>query len=51
LKALTAAVETWAVTNEERARYRNGDESVYWLVHEERYERMLAPFIASGSWR
>jgi len=34
LKALTAAVETWAATNEERARYRNGDESVYWLVHE-----------------
>jgi hypothetical protein len=37
-------VETWAVTNEEQARYRNGDESAPWLVHEERYERMLAPF-------
>jgi len=37
-------VETWAVTNEEQARYWNGDEAVHWLVHEERYERMLAPF-------
>src|SRR6266498_2623615 len=37
-------METWAVTNEEQARYWNGDESAHWLVHEERYERMLAPF-------
>jgi SAM-dependent methyltransferase len=37
-------METWAVTNEEQARYWNGDEAVHWLVHEERYERMLAPF-------
>jgi SAM-dependent methyltransferase len=37
-------VETWAVTNEEQARYWNGDEAAHWLVHEERYERMLAPF-------
>ena len=32
------------MTNEEQARYWNGDESAQWLVHEERYERMLAPF-------
>src|SRR6266487_2678430 len=38
-------METWAVTNEEQARYWNGDEATHWLVHEERYERMLAPFI------
>jgi hypothetical protein len=44
LKALTAAVETWAVPNEERARYWNGDESAHWLVHEERDEHVLAPF-------
>jgi SAM-dependent methyltransferase len=30
--------------NEEQARYWNGDEASHWLVHEERYERMLAPF-------
>jgi hypothetical protein len=29
------------VTNEEQARYWNGDEAAHWLVHEERYERML----------
>ncbi len=32
------------MTNEEQARYWNGDEAEHWLVHEERYERMLAPF-------
>jgi SAM-dependent methyltransferase len=37
-------METWAVTNEEQARYWNGDEAAHWLVHEQRYERMLAPF-------
>jgi tRNA G46 methylase TrmB len=37
-------VETWAVTNEEQARCWNGDEAAHWLVHEERYERMLVPF-------
>jgi SAM-dependent methyltransferase len=37
-------VEISTVTNEEQARYWNGDESAHWLVHEERYERMLAPF-------
>jgi trans-aconitate methyltransferase len=30
--------------DEEQARYWNGDEAAHWLVHEERYERMLAPF-------
>jgi cyclopropane fatty-acyl-phospholipid synthase-like methyltransferase len=37
-------VETWAATNTEQARYWNSDEAAHWLVHEERYERMLAPF-------
>jgi SAM-dependent methyltransferase len=37
-------VETWTVTNQEQARYWNGDEARHWLVHEQRYERMLAPF-------
>jgi hypothetical protein len=37
-------VETRAVTNEEQARYWNGDEAAHWLAHEERYDRMLAPF-------
>ena len=32
------------MTNEERARDWNGDEAAPWPVHEERYERMLAPF-------
>ena len=32
------------MTNEEQARYWNGDETAHWLVHEERYERLLAPF-------
>src|SRR5258708_21528761 len=39
-----AAMETPAVTNEEQARYWNGDEAAHWLVDEGRYERMLAPF-------
>jgi SAM-dependent methyltransferase len=29
---------------EEQARYWDGDEAAHWLVHEDRYERMLAPF-------
>jgi SAM-dependent methyltransferase len=37
-------METSTVTKEEQARYWNGDESLHWLVHEQRYERMLAPF-------
>jgi hypothetical protein len=37
-------VEPWAATNIEQARYWNSDEAGHWLVHEERYERMLAPF-------
>ena len=32
------------MTNEEQARYWNGDEAAHWLVHQERSERMLAPF-------
>lgn len=32
------------MTNQEQARYWNGDEAVHWLVREERYERMLARF-------
>jgi SAM-dependent methyltransferase len=32
------------VTNEEQARYWNGDEAAHWLAYEDRYERMLAPF-------
>jgi SAM-dependent methyltransferase len=44
LKALTAGYGDLGVTNEEQARYWNGDEAAHWLVHEERYERMLAPF-------
>lgn len=32
------------MTNEEQARYWNGAEAGHWLVNEERYERMLAPF-------
>jgi hypothetical protein len=44
LKSLTAAVEISTVTNEEQVCYWNGDESAHWLVHEERHERMLAPF-------
>ncbi len=32
------------MTNEAQARYWNGGEAAHWLAHEERYERMLAPF-------
>lgn len=32
------------MTNQEQARYCNGGEAAHWLVHEERYERMLAAF-------
>jgi hypothetical protein len=37
-------MEIRPATNEEQARYWNGDEAAQWPVHEERYERMLAPF-------
>jgi SAM-dependent methyltransferase len=37
-------METFAVTNEEQARYWNGGEAAHWLIHEERYERTLATF-------
>jgi SAM-dependent methyltransferase len=37
-------VATRPVTHEEQARYWNSDEAVHWLVHEQRYQRMLAPF-------
>jgi SAM-dependent methyltransferase len=37
-------VNTWAVTSEEQARYLNRGGAVHRLVHEERYERMRAPF-------
>ncbi|HZD69092.1 MAG TPA: class I SAM-dependent methyltransferase [Actinomycetes bacterium] len=30
--------------NEDQAQYWNGPEAGHWLVHEHRYERMLAPF-------
>jgi hypothetical protein len=36
-------METRHAATDEQARYRNGDEAAHWLVHEERYERMLAP--------
>jgi hypothetical protein len=42
-------METWAVTDEEQARYRNGHEAAHWLVHEERYRRMPTPFTGSQS--
>jgi SAM-dependent methyltransferase len=32
------------MTNEEQARYWDGGEAAHWLIHEEPYERMLAPF-------
>jgi hypothetical protein len=37
-------METGHAANEEQARSWDGDEAAHWLVHEERYERMLAPF-------
>jgi SAM-dependent methyltransferase len=37
-------METGHAANDEQARYWNGDEAAHWLVQEERYERMLAPF-------
>jgi predicted TPR repeat methyltransferase len=37
-------MEVWAMTNEEQARDLNGDEAAHWLVEEEQYEPMLAPF-------
>ena len=37
-------MDTWAVANEEQARYWNGNEATHWLVPEESYERMPAPF-------
>jgi hypothetical protein len=35
-------METWAVDEPATGRYWNGDEAAHWLVHEERYEPMLA---------
>lgn len=32
------------MTDDEQARYWNGAEAAHWLVHEKRYERILAPF-------
>lgn len=37
-------METLHAANDEQARYWNADGAAHWLVHEERYERMLAPF-------
>jgi len=37
-------VETRHAANNEQARYWNTDEAAHWLVHEERYEHMLAPY-------
>jgi hypothetical protein len=37
-------METRGAPNDDRARYWNGEEAGHWLVHEHRYERMLAPF-------
>jgi SAM-dependent methyltransferase len=37
-------METSWAANDEQARYWNGGEAGHWLVHEHRYERMLAPF-------
>jgi hypothetical protein len=37
-------MQAYAMTNEEQAGYWNGDAANHWLVHEERYARMLAPF-------
>jgi hypothetical protein len=37
-------MESSAVSNEEQACDWKGDKSAHWLVHEERFERMLAPF-------
>ena len=31
-------------SNLEQAKYWNGDEAAHWLVHEDRYDSMLAPF-------
>jgi SAM-dependent methyltransferase len=37
-------MEPQATANEEQARYWDGDEAAHWLVHEQRHERMGAPF-------
>jgi SAM-dependent methyltransferase len=37
-------MEHWATINVDQASYWNGDEGAHWLVHEARYQRMLAPF-------
>ena len=37
-------METWAAANEEPGRLRDGGDAGRWLAHEERRERMLAPF-------
>jgi predicted TPR repeat methyltransferase len=37
-------METRHAANDEQAGDWNADEAAHWLVHEERYERTLAPF-------
>jgi SAM-dependent methyltransferase len=37
-------MEPQSRSNDDQAQYWNGPESSHWLVHEHRYERMLAPF-------
>lgn len=44
MKALTAGVDALQPVNHEQARYWNAEEAGHWLAHEQRYERMLAPF-------
>jgi hypothetical protein len=39
-------VQIPAATSEGQARYWNSDEAARWLLHEQRDERMLAPFTA-----
>jgi hypothetical protein len=50
LKALTAGHGDLEVTNEEQARYWNGDEAVHWLVHEERYVTPAGLLLGSRAW-
>jgi SAM-dependent methyltransferase len=45
LRLFTPNVSTHT-PNRGQADYWNGDEAAHWLVHEDRYERMLQPFIA-----
>lgn len=37
-------METGSAPNDDQARYWNGQEAAHWLAHEDRYDRMLAPF-------